>query len=60
MNLSPNGLALQEAGMLSMTELDQIKGRTWGYGDMGMGWVGSYPLVMTISVCELEAMAQSK
>lgn len=26
MNLSPNGLALQEAGMLSMTELDQIKG----------------------------------
>lgn len=26
MNLSPNGLALQESGMLSMTELDGIKG----------------------------------
>lgn len=26
MNLSPNGLALQEGGMLSMTELDGIKG----------------------------------
>ena len=42
MNLSPNGLALQEQGMVSMSELDAIRGGGGGGELGGEGEVGGH------------------